>query len=252
MPPSRDAPRRRLRLTAGLLVAAALIAALPGCARPKRPPPAPPAAARVEPPAPAPIRPAVAEAPVLASPRVGVTAEPQPAVMISPTAPPPAPAPAPALTPPAAAAAKAAPPRPAKAVPPAAFKPAPRKPPPPTTAKARAHAQANAKSCRPARPAYDRRGTASWYGRAQHGGQTASGEPFDMNALTAAHKTLAFGTRVRVTNLANGRVVVLVVNDRGPFVDGRLIDVSRRAARELGFLEGDHLAPVRVEAVTGC
>jgi len=73
-----------------------------------------------------------------------------------------------------------------------------------------------------------------------------------MEALTAAHRTLAFGTRVRVTNLANRRVVVLVINDRGPFVDGRLIDVSRRAARELGFLAEDHLAESGFEAVTGC
>jgi rare lipoprotein A len=120
----------------------------------------------------------------------------------------------------------------------AAFQPAPRKP-------------SNLKACRPARPAYDRRGTASWYGPTLHGGTTASGEPFDMDALTAAHRTLPFGTRVRVTNLENGRAVVLTVNDRGPFADGRLIDVSRRAARELGFLEND-LTKVRVEAVRGC
>jgi rare lipoprotein A len=120
----------------------------------------------------------------------------------------------------------------------AAFQPAPRKP-------------SNLKACRPARPAYDRRGTASWYGPALHGETTASGEPFDMDALTAAHRTLPFGTRVKVTNLKNGRAVVLTVNDRGPFAAGRLIDVSRRAARDLGFLEHD-LTKVRVEAVRGC
>lgn len=105
--------------------------------------------------------------------------------------------------------------------------------------------------CRAARPAYDKRGAASWYGHAQHGDVTASGQPFDMNGLTAAHRTLAFGTRVKVTNLKNGHAVILTINDRGPFARGRLIDVSRRAARDLGFPETD-MAPVRVEAVTGC
>ena len=100
-------------------------------------------------------------------------------------------------------------------------------------------------------PGYDRRGTASWYGESLHGQPTASGETFDMNGLTAAHRTLAFGTEVRVTNLKNGRAVILTINDRGPFTDGRLIDVSRRAAEELDFL-GDDLAPVRVEELRGC
>lgn len=87
-----------------------------------------------------------------------------------------------------------------------------------------------------ARPGYDAVGVASWYGPNHHGRRTASGETFDMNAATAAHRTLPFGTFVRVTNLENGRSVVLRINDRGPFVKRRIIDVSRHAARVLGFL----------------
>lgn len=82
-------------------------------------------------------------------------------------------------------------------------------------------------------PNYDERGLASWYGDQFHGRPTATGEPFDMNALTAAHKTLPLPGLVEVTNLANGRRVVLRVNDRGPFVDGRIIDLSRGAADAL-------------------
>jgi rare lipoprotein A len=73
-------------------------------------------------------------------------------------------------------------------------------------------------------------GKASWYGAFHHGRRTASGEPFDMNALTAAHRTLPLGTRLRVTNLANGRSVDVRVNDRGPAIRSRIIDVSRGAA----------------------
>ncbi|HJM94313.1 MAG: septal ring lytic transglycosylase RlpA family protein [Alphaproteobacteria bacterium] len=82
---------------------------------------------------------------------------------------------------------------------------------------------------------YDRTGIASWYGQKFHGRRTANGEIYDMNALTAAHKTLPMPVRVRVTNLGNGRSMVLRVNDRGPFINGRIIDVSRRAAQLLGF-----------------
>lgn len=78
-------------------------------------------------------------------------------------------------------------------------------------------------------------GTASWYGEQFEGKATASGEPFDMQDFTAAHPTLPLGTFVKVTNLSNGRVVVLRINDRGPFVDDRIIDVSYNAARALGF-----------------
>jgi rare lipoprotein A len=78
-------------------------------------------------------------------------------------------------------------------------------------------------------------GTASWYGDYFQGKQTASGEPYDMHDLTAAHPTLPLGTFVKVTNLRNGKAVVVRINDRGPVVDGRIIDVSYNAARALGF-----------------
>ena len=91
-------------------------------------------------------------------------------------------------------------------------------------------------------------GKASYYGDRHHGQRTASGERFDQNALTAAHRTLPFGTRVRVTNLNNERSVVLRINDRGPFVRGRVIDVSRAAAVRLDMLRAG-VVPVRVEAL---
>ena len=78
-------------------------------------------------------------------------------------------------------------------------------------------------------------GVASWYGGKFHGRRTANGEVYDQYGPTAAHKTLPFGTRVRVVNLENGRATVVRINDRGPFVRGRIIDVSRRAAEVLGF-----------------
>jgi rare lipoprotein A len=79
-------------------------------------------------------------------------------------------------------------------------------------------------------------GLASWYGLAFQGRRTASGERFDMNAFTAAHPTLPFGTRVLVRNPRNDRFVVVRINDRGPFVPGRIIDLSHAAARALGML----------------
>src|SRR5271165_5820719 len=82
---------------------------------------------------------------------------------------------------------------------------------------------------------YDRTGVASWYGEQFEGRLTANGEIFDLNDLTAAHTTLPMPSIVQVTNLENGRSLQLRVNDRGPFVGGRLIDVSRRAAQLLGF-----------------
>lgn len=96
--------------------------------------------------------------------------------------------------------------------------------------------------------AYDEVGIASWYGPGFDGQMTANGEIYDMNELTAAHKTLPMPSIVRVTNLDNGRTLTLKINDRGPFVDGRIIDVSRRAAQLLGFF-GNGTAPVRVEIV---
>ncbi len=79
-------------------------------------------------------------------------------------------------------------------------------------------------------------GTASFYGKQFHGRPTASGERFDMNGYTAAHRTLPFGSRVRVTNPRTGASVVVRINDRGPFHDSRLIDVSRAAAKDLGIV----------------
>jgi rare lipoprotein A len=78
-------------------------------------------------------------------------------------------------------------------------------------------------------------GTASWYGEQFQGKQTASGEPYDMRDFTAAHPSLPMGSFVKVTNLRNGHAVVVRINDRGPVVDGRIIDVSYNAAQALGF-----------------
>ena len=91
-------------------------------------------------------------------------------------------------------------------------------------------------------------GVASYYGRAHDGRRTASGERFDMHAMTAAHPTLPFGTRVRVTNLENGRQAVVRINDRGPHRKKRIIDLSYAAARELGLV-GAGTAKVRLEVV---
>lgn len=79
-------------------------------------------------------------------------------------------------------------------------------------------------------------GRASWYGKRFHGRKTASGEPFDMNALTAAHKELPLGTKIEVTNNANGKSIVVTVNDRGPFHGNRVLDLSKEAARQLGLI----------------
>jgi rare lipoprotein A len=91
-------------------------------------------------------------------------------------------------------------------------------------------------------------GVASYYAAEHDGRRTASGEVFDMRAMTAAHRTLPFGTRVRVTNLENGRHAVVRINDRGPFGKGRILDVSYAAARALGFV-GRGTARVRVEVL---
>lgn len=95
---------------------------------------------------------------------------------------------------------------------------------------------------------YDETGIASWYGPDFHSKLTANGEVFDQNAVSAAHKTLPMPSVVRVTNLENGRSLVVRVNDRGPFAHGRVIDMSRRAAQLLGF-EGQGTARVRVEVM---
>lgn len=91
-------------------------------------------------------------------------------------------------------------------------------------------------------------GLASFYAPRFHGRPTASGELFDKEALTAAHRTLPFGTLVRVKNLRNGRSIVVRINDRGPFWPGRIVDLSVGAARALGFLRAGK-APVKLEVV---
>ena len=91
-------------------------------------------------------------------------------------------------------------------------------------------------------------GSASWYSDALAGRRTASGEPYDPTELIAAHRALPFGTRLRVTNLANDRSVEVRVIDRGPFVAGRMLDLSRSAAEQIGMIRAGH-APVRVEVL---
>ncbi|MHC8363944.1 septal ring lytic transglycosylase RlpA family protein [Pseudomonas sp. LS2P72] len=95
---------------------------------------------------------------------------------------------------------------------------------------------------------YDKTGVASYYGAKHHGKRTASGERFNQHGLTAAHRQLPFGTRVKITNLNNDRSCVVRVNDRGPYSRGRLIDVSREAAEQLGMLRSG-TAKVRVQAL---
>jgi rare lipoprotein A len=95
-------------------------------------------------------------------------------------------------------------------------------------------------------PAWAQSGRVSWYGPGFHGRRTANGEIFDTNELTMAHRSLAFGTQVRVTNLDNGRSVVLRVNDRGPYVRGRIADLSHAAAQRLGFAD-DGITRARIE-----
>jgi rare lipoprotein A len=97
-------------------------------------------------------------------------------------------------------------------------------------------------------PGYDRTGIASWYGEPFHGRSTANGEVFDRRVVTAAHPTLPLPSLVRVTNLANRRELVIRVNDRGPFVGDRIIDLSQEAARQLGF-EREGTTSVRVQFI---
>ena len=95
------------------------------------------------------------------------------------------------------------------------------------------------------KPAHVERGKGSYYGPEFEGKRTANGEVFRANTHTAAHRSLPFGTKVRVKNLANGREVTLRINNRGPFVKGRIIDVSERAARDLGMIKKG-VVPVEV------
>ena len=91
-------------------------------------------------------------------------------------------------------------------------------------------------------------GVASYYADKHHGRLTANGETFDMHALTAAHRTLPFGTKLKVTSLANNRTVLVRINDRGPFVNGRIIDLSLGAAKQLDMIQSG-LTQVKLEIV---
>jgi rare lipoprotein A len=93
-------------------------------------------------------------------------------------------------------------------------------------------------------------GVASWYGDDWQGRITASGQPFDEKKLTAAHRTLPLNTRVRVTNLKTGQSVEVTITDRGPYTDGRVIDLSKAAAKKIGMVK-EGLVPVRIESVAG-
>lgn len=95
---------------------------------------------------------------------------------------------------------------------------------------------------------FDQRGQASYYSNSYQGDRTANGERYDRSAMTAAHKSLPFGTRVQVTNLDNGRKVSVRINDRGPFVSGRIIDLSYQAAEQLGMIRSG-TAPVMVKVI---
>jgi len=97
---------------------------------------------------------------------------------------------------------------------------------------------------------YAEEGNASWYGPPFHGRRSSNGEVYDMNKLTAAHRTMAFNTMVRVTNLSNGKSVVVRITDRGPFVENRIIDLSRAAAQTIDSI-GPGVVPVRLEVVSG-
>jgi len=94
------------------------------------------------------------------------------------------------------------------------------------------------------------KGVASYYADKFQGRKTASGERFRQEALTGAHRTLPLGTKVRVTNIKNGKSVEVEINDRGPFIKGRIMDISKRAAREIGMIRSG-IAQVRVEVVRG-
>ncbi len=96
---------------------------------------------------------------------------------------------------------------------------------------------------------YREKGLASWYGEEEHGKPTSNGETFDMYKMTAAHKTLPLGSTVKVTNRTNGRETVVRINDRGPFVDDRIIDLSFQAAKELDMI-GCGVAPVEIEVLS--
>jgi rare lipoprotein A len=122
--------------------------------------------------------------------------------------------------------------------------------PPPPPPRESGESPAPPRSARPPeRPPSIQKGEASWYGAAHHGHVTASGEPYDMYRFTAAHPSLPLGAHVLVTNLKNGRSVEVRVNDRGPTVAGRIIDLSYAAARALGAV-GDGVIPVSLRVLS--
>jgi rare lipoprotein A len=119
----------------------------------------------------------------------------------------------------------------------------------PSTPPAAAKRGSAAAAPNPALSAYTEEGIASWYGVPFHGRRASNGEVYDMNKLTAAHRTLPFDTVVRVTNLSNGKSTVVRITDRGPFVDNRIIDLSMAAAREIDSV-GAGVVPVRLEILS--
>ena len=144
-----------------------------------------------------------------------------------------APQPAPSLTKEPAARAPAPQPAPQARVVPQAEPAAPTNAPTPVPQAEAAAAQPATEVVEPT--GWTQNGIASWYGPGFQGRRTANGERFDTNQLTAAHKTLPFGTRVRVQSMVNGKEVVVRINDRGPFIKGRIIDLSRAAANAIGM-----------------
>jgi len=116
---------------------------------------------------------------------------------------------------------------------------------PPATAE-RAIRSTNA----PEGSAYIEEGNASWYGAPFHGRRASNGEVYDMNKMTAAHRTMAFGTIVKVTNLTNGKTAVVRITDRGPFIENRIIDLSMAAAKAIESI-GPGVVPVRLEVISG-
>ncbi|TWI50486.1 rare lipoprotein A [Pseudomonas duriflava] len=111
-----------------------------------------------------------------------------------------------------------------------------------------ADAVSTAKKETKAKKTFEQKGKASYYSQKFHGRETASGETFNNNMLVAAHKTLPLGSKVRVTNLENNKQVVVRINDRGPFVRGRIIDLSRAAAKRVDLVE-DGTGPVKIERI---
>jgi rare lipoprotein A len=116
---------------------------------------------------------------------------------------------------------------------------------PPETAARAVHSTAATEGA-----AYIEEGNASWYGAPFHGRRASNGETYDMNKMTAAHRTMAFGTLVKVTNLTNGKTAIVRITDRGPFIENRIIDLSMAAAKAIESI-GPGVVPVRLEVISG-